>query len=352
VRKQRRATLTVLFAAILVLASAAWGGHEVPIYPSYYPHEITIEVVPPENAAALLQTAKIHAYLGSEPLYAGEPAKPIREIEALGDLVVVHVEPASNVAAGDPCVAMKAAVEALADKSDFVFHPYPVTPFHGDYLYHVDRVDAAKAASRDSAAVVMPGWSSAVEMVDAAAVLNGSITAVNGWLGAPWIKTGWFQAWQVLGSALTGDARQQAEVLVERLKAGDYRDAVERINLERGLVAALAGNCNRQIAGYTVRHQYFTAEFTNGIENIGFDSIVGLNSPIFVRTVKLKDFPWNGELTLGIDGAPRAAWNPIAGFDDNFGRALWHALGDPALLPDPYGAGWMLNRASDVRAGP
>ncbi len=70
---------------------------------------------------------------------------------------------------------------------------------------------------------------------------------------------------------------------------------------------------------------------------------------MFLRTVKLKDFPWNGWLTLGIDQAPQAAWNPIAGFDDPFGHLLWFAVGDPALLPQPYDSGWMLNRISDVQ---
>jgi hypothetical protein len=134
--------------------------------------------------------------------------------------------------------------------------------------------------------------------------------------------------------------------------AGDYRDTVDRISLERALVGALAGNCRKRVVGYTKKRQYFSAEFTNGIENVGYDSIAGLNAPMFPRTAKLKDFPWNGWLALGIDGAPVAAWNPIGGFDDDFGRLLWSALGDPAELPTPYDAGWMLNRASDVRADP
>ena len=111
------------------------------------------------------------------------------------------------------------------------------------------------------------------------------------------------------------------------------------MNLERELVAALTGGCRKRVAGYTVKRQYFSAEFTDGIENIGFDSIEGLNSPIFIRTVKLKDFPWNGWLTLGIDAPPDAAWNPIAGFSDRFGRLLWSAVGDPALFPAPYDVG-------------
>jgi hypothetical protein len=67
--------------------------------------------------------------------------------------------------------------------------------------------------------------------------------------------------------------------------------------------------------------------------------------------VKLKDFPWNGWLTLGINARPAAAWNPIAGMTDKFGRLMWYALGDPALLPSPYDSGWMLNRVADVQPG-
>ena len=77
-------------------------------------------------------------------------------------------------------------------------------------------------------------------------------------------------------------------------------------------------------------------------------SIAGLHSPIFIRTVKLKDFPWNGWLTLGTGAAPAAAWNPIGGLTDPFGRLLGFTAGDPALLPSPYETGWMLNRIADL----
>ena len=76
----------------------------------------------------------------------------------------------------------------------------------------------------------------------------------------------------------------------------------------------------------------------------------GFSSPMFLRTVKLKDFPWNGWLLLGIDGRPQAAWNPIAGFTDRFGRLMWSTAADPALLPEPYGSAWMINRVSDIQA--
>ncbi len=178
-------------------------------------------------------------------------------------------------------------------------------------------------------------------------MVAGSQTSLNGWLGPPWVKAGWFHAERLLAHTA---AEQPVAALAQRLESGDYRDAVERVNLERELVAALNSSCRERIAGYTIRRQYFNAEFTNGIENIGFDSIAGLDSPVFIRTVKLKDFPWNGWLSLGIDARPAAAWNPIAGFSDRFGRLLWSAIGDPALFSAPYDSGWMLNRIADVQS--
>jgi hypothetical protein len=135
---------------------------------------------------------------------------------------------------------------------------------------------------------------------------------------------------------------------MRRLKTGELTDLVERINVERELVTALTGGCRKTIAGFTVKREYVNVEFSAGIENIGFDSIEGLRSPMFIRTAKLKDYPWNGSLVLGIAERPAAAWNPIGGMNDPFGRLLAAAATDPALLPAPYDAGWMINRVADV----
>ena len=48
---------------------------------------------------------------------------------------------------------------------------------------------------------------------------------------------------------------------------------------------------------------------------------------------------------------PGAAWNPVGGMTDPFGRLMGFAVGDPALLPSPYDAGWMLNRIADLPTG-
>jgi hypothetical protein len=368
--------MLLVVAASLATLSVARGGHELPVYPSYYPHEIAIETMTPERAADLLRDVKLHAYLGAEPLFPDALPPSIRAVETLGSFVIVRRNPDRLFPDGrSTCTVVEAVLRDLAGKSGFVFHSYPVTPLHGDYLYHVDQAEAEKTrllgtpgappphelrvrADDMAASLVRPewrakgsDWDAAVEEVPAAELVSASATSVNGWLGPPWMKNGWFHAERILADASDdAETKRRTEAMAQRLETGNYRDTVERINLERELVAALIGGCRKRIAGYTVKRQYFSAEFTNGIENIGFDSIQGLNSPMFIRTVKLKDFPWNGWLTLGIDAHPDAAWNPIAGFTDQFGRLLWSAIGDPALLPAPYDSRWVLNRIADVQA--
>ncbi|HET7876483.1 MAG TPA: hypothetical protein VFN71_13265, partial [Methylomirabilota bacterium] len=118
--------------------------------------------------------------------------------------------------------------------------------------------------------------------------------------------------------------------------------------LERRLVSRLTAGCERVVLGYTVRREPFNSEFSQGIENVAWDSHTGFNSAIFIRTAKLKDFPWNGWMRLGMDTKPAAAWNPIGGFTDPAGRLLWWALGDPAVIPEPRAGAWMGNRATAV----
>jgi hypothetical protein len=370
--KRLAATILVLGA---VLVTVARGGHELPIYPSFYPHEIEIKSLAPEEAAQPLRDGKIQAYVGSGLSFAGAPPADIRVIESLGSFIVVHVNPASARAQDDAsaCAVVKTVLRALAGQSNFIPHPYPVTPFHGDYLHHVDLaaaamarfsphetpVDGLKIAARGSLAQSQPEWSAhdtdwdaKVDEVDAAELVASTIFSVNGWLAPPWVRTGWFHAERLLADAARESSRtERIGSDLQRLKAGDFTGLAERINLERDLVTLLTAGCRKIVAGYTVNREYVNVEFSAGIENIGYDSIAGLHSPIFIRTVKLKDFPWNGWLALGIDGKPAAAWNPIGGMVDPFGRLLGFTVGDPALLPSPYESGWMLNRIADLPPG-
>ena len=62
---KRVAVITSILAAAAI-ATLAWGGHELPVYPSFYPHEIEIRTRTASQAAGELRDARIQAYLGED----------------------------------------------------------------------------------------------------------------------------------------------------------------------------------------------------------------------------------------------------------------------------------------------
>lgn len=370
-----RGTFFGLVAVTLANPSpSADAGHEAAIYPSYYPQEIRIDVVPPNAAQEALERGDIHAYLGTAAEWTD--TKPhIAFVESLGSYVLVTTETAQ-----DPdvtCTRMDAVVGALSEAAPgFVFHPYPVTDHHADYLHHFDLATAAKAQARRAATrdgtpnlkgadPVTQAWLDArwprrgsgevvkIKLIDVAKLLAEHGYHLNGWTGPPWLKSGWFHAYLLLRDGV-GDpqARRKIDALIRRLQSDGFSTKQERINAERDAVSLLTAQCQVTIAGYITRRQAYNMEYSSGVENVAYDSLTGLNSAIFLRTVKLKDFPWNGWLRLGVNGRPEAAWNPIAGFTDPAGRLIWHGIGDPALLAEPYGATWFGNRIADIKINP
>jgi hypothetical protein len=368
-----------LVLATLLLAVSLMGrvpparaGHEFPFYPSYYPQEITLETIAPAVAATRLTDGTLHAYAGADP-YPGRPVPAnVTPVESLGAYVVVTPNPAAPFFAdrGRRCAVARAASDALlSGPGTFRRHPWAVTPLHGDFLAHADlaareasdRKPAPAAPLRVRAVDLLaeravppawrqagPDWDAAVETVEVAELWATAALGPNGWTGtawAPWARDGWRHA-VALQAATVSDpaARQAVETMVRRLTAGEYAGPVARLDLERGVVTRLAEGCERLVAGYTVRREHVYTEYSGGVENVAADAQAGLASAIFARTVKLKDFPWNGWLTVGTPEPPRAAWNPVAGFSDRAGRLLWFAVGDPALLPDPRATGWVENR--------
>lgn len=360
-----RSVLVLL--AWIVVAVPARAGHEFPFYPSFYPQEIQIVAVEPPSAAEQLQKGSLHAYVGGDPF--GERIPPnVGHVEFLGSYVVVTVNTGRFADKEARCAAARRAMERIAAGS-YTFHPYPVTPYHADFLQHFDLAEAAKkeypsrAAGGASLRIRAKGdlakklvrsetqtddtaWDATVEAIDAHDLMSSRGVSLNGWLGPPWIKEGWFHAYLLLGGTVTDrEAKQLIDAAVRRL-SGSYDSPVERLNLERRLVSLLRSGCQRVVAGYTVKREHFNAEYSGGVENIGHDALAGFNSAVFIRTVKLKDFPWNGWLTLGVPTVASAAWNPIGGFTDGAGRLMWFALGDPALFPSPFSGSWVSNRVT------
>src|SRR5215510_378797 len=238
-------SLLAALAATLTIATVTRGGHELPIYPSYYPHEITIETIPPERAASLLLENKIQAYLGPQPRFSGDVPVSIRAVESLGNFIIVlrnPVAPAPTDAAS-ACAAVETIVGDIAGKQTFVFHPYPITPLHGDYLYHADLAEAVTArflrtatptpaapanlrVKADGALQHLvrpewiaqgPEWDVAIEEVGATELVASSMTSVNGWLGPPWAKAGWFHAERILADAVEDrDTKARADAIAGR----------------------------------------------------------------------------------------------------------------------------------------
>jgi hypothetical protein len=162
--------------------------------------------------------------------------------------------------------------------------------------------------------------------------------------GPPWSREGWFHAYRLLAQGLNAAEREALDRHYLPLALGQTRSFAEHADLERRLIGDLMGSCRRMVAGYVLKEESYDDRYPEGIENVGYDALAGLNSLIFIRTVKLKDYPWNGKLHLGAPEPASAAWNPVAGFTDATGRLIWSAVGDPAMIPIPDNASWMPNR--------
>ena len=323
-----------IFGAGLTIFGAAHAGHEFPFYPSFYPQEITVQALDARTAAQRLAEGTLHAYAGGEIAATADRAK-IGTVTALGGYVVARLEPGR-------CADARNMKDALS--AGQTWHPYPVTPFHADYLHHADLAEAARVgapAGKKQTAVQ-------IEVVEVRELMAKASARYLGWSGPPWIRQGWFHAYLLLAPAVTeGAARARIEAAVRRLTRGDYRTIEERLDLERNLVAQLQGGCERVVLGYTERREHYGKEYSQGVENVGYDALEGLASAIFPRTVKLRDFPWNGWLTTAAPAGPASAWNPvIGGFGDAFGRLVWWAIADSAFLPSPHGGGWIENRVN------
>jgi len=370
-QRVRRARASLILAFGLIVAGGQGGaGHQVGHYPSFYPDEIRIDTIDAMAAGQGLTQETLHAYIGAPPHFGGDVPQHVKTVKSLGSFLVLSLDAASpQFASTDArCAGARNIMAGLREtnSSGFVFHPYPVTPYHADYLHHLDRIEAAvadlsgaavstapkvSAKGRLAEAIVRARWDLPAEGADAVLeavsvehLLAMAAVQFDGWAGPPWVREGWFHAYRLLAQGLDEAQRQALDRHYLPLFLGQTRSFAEHADLERRLVADLVGSCRRMVVGYVLKEESFDDRYPEGAENVGYDALSGLNSSIFIRTVKLKDYPWNGKLHLGVPEPARAAWNPVAGFTDATGHLIWSAIGDPAMIPFPSNASWMPNR--------
>ena len=143
------AALALALVVAGVEGSPAVAGHGISHYPSYFPDEIRIEAMDPATAALGLGNKTLHAYVGAVPGFGGRVPDHVKPVESLGSFLVLGFNPASEAfaSADSRCTAARGILAALRERArGFVFHPYPVTPYHADYLHHLDRIEETRAA--------------------------------------------------------------------------------------------------------------------------------------------------------------------------------------------------------------
>lgn len=101
---------------------------------------------------------------------------------------------------------------------------------------------------------------------------------------------------------------------------------------------------NEQPILLTYSYYVYNDDFDQGIENMVRSPLTGPLTDVFYRTVKLRLFPWNGWLLVGLNTDKQTYYNPILGFDDAWGKHLWMAMSDSAVVFQPYNTSVEPNR--------
>src|SRR5262245_19431607 len=279
---RRRVWLAWPLLLSLVAAIPAQAGHEIPFYPSFYPQEITVLSAAPETALRLFEKKTLHAYVGPDPFRGATSPAHVERAESLDGYVVLTLnrDAPGMTEPGARCAAAWRTLRALARaKGAWVVFPYPVTPFHADFVDHFDLVEAVRkrlrpvegdtgaaplrvrATGRTADLIRSAGlrpangaWDASLEEVPLSSLLAGQEGRANGRPWPPWAKMGWFHAYLLFAGERGTGTSTMREAFDRRLR-GDWASDGERVALERRIAMNAPGECDRVVAGYTVRSE-------------------------------------------------------------------------------------------------
>ena len=219
------AVRALVFLAVLI-ASGSEAGHEITFYPSFYPQEITLQTADRASAARLLARSALHAYVGADPFAGRAAPEHVSYATSLGSRVVLTFDRAAPGFRDAParCAAAARVQKSLTSTAEFVVHPYPITPYHDDYLAHFDLVEAprarfereattaprVKATGRLAEALSRAGIKPATGAADATLEEIDLTQRLDDPAAPPWAREGWYQAYLVHADALVDPATRRA----------------------------------------------------------------------------------------------------------------------------------------------
>ena len=281
----------------------------------------------------------------------GRCPEHVKSVKSLGSFLVLSFNAASaRFASADArCTAARGILAALREENagGFVFHPYPVTPYHADYLHHLDRIEAVVGALaavllRQTALKVSAkgptgrddrparAWRHAADGADVTSRRCRSTTCspgqarFDGWSGPPWIKEGWFHAYRLLAPGLdAARARGASTRPMSRLIRGETRSLAEHADLERRLVGrARRRPAGALVAGYVLKEEFFNDSVSGGRREHRLrlaraaSTRRSSSAPSSSRTI-----PGTASCILACAEPAEAAWNPVGGVHRRDGTA-------------------------------
>src|SRR2546428_7047749 len=124
-------TLTaVCILTLLAVPTRVRAGHELPYYPSFYPHEIRLEAADAADLGDALRAGRIHASPGANPFGGALPADTATVASWGGYVVLTFCRDVIRSTAPAARCALAHQIPRPIDRAParVGVYPYPVTP--------------------------------------------------------------------------------------------------------------------------------------------------------------------------------------------------------------------------------
>lgn len=378
----------------LLLVNVVYGGHELILYPSFYPHELRFfRVENAEDASQLIAQTSTTGTVKGLHLYLA-PLKPaakrlnntkinfIQEVDRLYYLVInLDKRPWNNSAVAD-LLMNSISRDSVAAKLNGQPVYLPILSYQGDYIYVADISESLrmKSFSIDSSELrklkitaiklsVQEVEEEAVEAVASELGKLGNVSVVKDgaddwdfklssislnnffqkntvWANGIYFDLDAYQGYSLAAAIYRQSVNMSSEPqsIYNKILYGRYSNEFEKMLLVRQLVRWGIKHGGIIPLFITYRHYMFNDDWDEGIYNMAVNPLTGISTDVFYRTVKLKLFPWNGWLLIGHNDTEDCSYNPFMFEKTLYCRAILMLVSDSAFIHQPYNGSWEVNR--------